>query len=200
MSNLKIIQLLKQSIMKESLNQKTSYWNERWIKYEDEHETKRFDYYFSDYGRIKSVHKITKVERILRGSKNGGFSCLYIRFRDSKSKVIMTHIFVAENFIGKNPFTEPASVIHINGDKTNNHFKNLKWATKKESFQKMINAEGFDRNIWTTRAKLTESKVRMLKKFLKNGKTKKTILAKQFGITTMQINRIERGENWAHVK
>ncbi len=186
--------------MKESVNHNISFWNERWIKYEDEHQTKWLDYFISDYGRMKSIHKKTKVERILRGSKNGGFSCLYIRFRDHKPKVVMIHMFVADKFIGKNPFDEPAGVVHVNGDKTNNHYKNLKWETKRESFEKMINAEGFNRDRWRTRAKLTESKVRMLKKFLKQGKTKKTILARQFGITTMQINRIERGENWGHVK
>jgi predicted DNA binding protein len=51
-------------------------------------------------------------------------------------------------------------------------------------------------------AKLTESKVRLLKKkiFDPNRKTRLKMLAKQFGISEMQLYRIKSGENWGHVK
>ena len=48
--------------------------------------------------------------------------------------------------------------------------------------------------------KLTASKVKLLKDCLRKGKTKKKILAKQFGISMTQVKRIERGENWKEIK
>jgi len=51
-----------------------------------------------------------------------------------------------------------------------------------------------------TNAKLTETDVIRLKKKLKRGKNPLYKIAKEFGITHTQLNRIRRGENWAHIK
>ncbi|MHA7843264.1 MAG: hypothetical protein ACX93I_08095 [Winogradskyella sp.] len=50
-------------------------------------------------------------------------------------------------------------------------------------------------------AKLSENNVRLIKKMLKNPnrKTRLKMIAKQFGISTTQLKRIETGENWGHV-
>ena len=51
-----------------------------------------------------------------------------------------------------------------------------------------------------TNAKLTETQVIRLKKKLIRGKNPLYKIAKEFGITHTQLNRIRRGENWGHVK
>jgi len=51
-----------------------------------------------------------------------------------------------------------------------------------------------------TNAKLTETQVIRLKKKLKRGKNPLYKIAREFGITHTQLNRIRRGENWGHVK
>jgi predicted DNA binding protein len=50
--------------------------------------------------------------------------------------------------------------------------------------------------------KLTSTQVMLLKKILSdpNRKTRLKILAKQFGVTTMTLQRIKTGENWGHIK
>jgi predicted DNA binding protein len=50
--------------------------------------------------------------------------------------------------------------------------------------------------------KLTSTQVMLLKKkiFDPNRKTRLKFLAKQFGISEMQLYRIKSGENWSHVK
>jgi len=187
--------------MKEETNKVKSHWNERWVKFEKEgYETKRCDYYISDHGRIKSVYKTSGTERLMNGSKNNyDFIMVPLKLRDNKFHTINLHIFVAEHFVPKEENDE--FVVHIDCNKANNHYKNLKWYTKEDVVKLRTERGHYDHFIkGIPGAKLTESKVRMLKRFLKNGKTKKTILAKQFGITTMQINRIERGENWGYVK
>jgi hypothetical protein len=44
--------------------------------------------------------------------------------------------------------------------------------------------------------------VRRLKKILNdpNRRTRLKIIAKRFGVTTMQLRRIKTGENWSHVE
>ena len=51
-------------------------------------------------------------------------------------------------------------------------------------------------------SKLTEGRVRLRKKkiFDPNRKTRMRLIAKQFGISEMQLYRIKSGENWGHVK
>ena len=49
------------------------------------------------------------------------------------------------------------------------------------------------------RAKLTPTKVMLLKKLLNEGKPMKR-LVKLFKVTDTQILRIKRGENWANIK
>ena len=54
----------------------------------------------------------------------------------------------------------------------------------------------------TPSAKLTETQVIRLKKklFDPNRRTRLKILAKQFGVSEMQLHRIKTGENWGHIK
>ena len=49
-------------------------------------------------------------------------------------------------------------------------------------------------------AKLTETDVMRLKKKLSRSKNKLYLIAKEFGITHTQLNRIRSGENWGHIK
>ena len=51
-----------------------------------------------------------------------------------------------------------------------------------------------------TSYKLTEGKVKIIKRQLKNKRTRITMIAKRFGVSDMQIHRIKSGENWGHVK
>jgi transcriptional regulator with PAS, ATPase and Fis domain len=52
----------------------------------------------------------------------------------------------------------------------------------------------------TKNYKLTETKVIMIKKMLQHDNTRLKMIAKQFGITHTQLNRIRSGENWGYVK
>ena len=116
---------------------------------------------------------------------------------------------MAEFFIPKTS-EEQQHVIHLDYVRDNDSVSNLRWATYEEmmehrkksphvirSMQKLLefnlNADG---------RKLTVTRVIHLKKLLKNPnqKTRIKMLAKQFGISEMQVNRIKRGENWGHIK
>ncbi len=119
----------------------------------------------------------------------------------------LIHRWVAEYFIDK-PSDENAVVAHLDYYKLNNHFSNLKWMTKEES---TIHQRSSPMVIASRKArigkrfegtkpyKLTESKVKLIKKKINQGIPLRK-LAKTFNITETQLLRIKRGENWGDVK
>jgi len=76
------------------------------------------------------------------------------------------------------------------------------WASRAEwskLHKKLGTFEGLDRR-GGYNSKLTEAKVRTIKKALKAGNKTKTSLGLKYGVSITQINRIQSGENWGHVK
>ena len=59
-----------------------------------------------------------------------------------------------------------------------------------------------EHNIKSDGRKLTVVKVMLIKKLLAkpDRKTRLKMIAKQFGVSEMQISRIKSGENWGHIK
>ena len=127
---------------------------------------------------------------------------------DTKKRTVHFHMLihrkVAEYFC-KKPSDKHTIVGHLDYDKLNNKSNNLKWMTPEENYSHQQNspyviAEKKERrNDKSRNAKLTITKVMLLKKLLNQGKPMRT-LVKQFKITDTQIIRIRRGENWADIK
>jgi hypothetical protein len=117
---------------------------------------------------------------------------------------------VAEYFL-KKPGKNYDYVVHIDHSKTNNNVKNLKWVTYEEQRAHSAQSDASKANAirlsqWSRITgkgkKLTEAKVRAIKKQLEDPKKKVKMkqLADQFEITPMQLYRIKSGENWGWVK
>ena len=176
-----------------------SFWNERWIPVKFKRDTCQTAYEISNYGRIKSIHKLNGKTRQLKGSTiERGFKVLNVRLEDNSRDSVMVHRFVAEHFINR-PSADHKYVIHIDGDKTNNKWNNLQWITHEEWVTHMLNTpkrKASDRN---RKWKLTEAQVKMIKRMLKRGKTKMPIIARKFGISVTHVKRIASGENWKDV-
>ncbi len=182
-----------------------SFWNERWVKVAPENGDEiNNEYFLSDYGRVKRFIPDLGEELLNVRIDQGGFRRVIISVVNSEKRKAFTfpiHKKIAEYFVKKkNP--DAKFVLHIDDNKDNNHYKNLKWVTRDE-----LTVRWRERGVFNFRngnnfsaTKMTESRVRLLKKKIKEGKTKKKILARQFNISYMQLNRIERGENWGHVK
>ena len=97
-------------------------------------------------------------------------------------------------------------VIHKDFDKKNNKVENLMYVDRKEL------TEHNKKNPAVIAAKkkalknpkyskLTAGRVKLIKQkiFDPNRKTRMRMIAKQFGISEMQLYRIKSGENWGHV-
>lgn len=180
-----------------------SFWNEKWVDIPfPEVETQPL-YQVSNYGRLKSFQNDPKEGDIIGGSKIQGYKSLNIRAKGNKSLNRYVHKLVAIFFAPKDENPDKKFVLHLDHDKLNNHWENLKWATRNEmTLHNRENPAVIDRVIpkRTKNYKLTESKVIMIKKMLRSDKNRLKMIAKQFGITHTQLNRIRSGENWGYVK
>lgn len=185
-----------------------NYWDEQWksVKFDGLHREEKYE--VSNYGRIRRWDKKSEEWKINKPANVNGYA--YFSFRadpDESQRRRITksvHRLVAEIFCER-PSEKHDNVIHLDFNKWNNHFQNLKWATRQELFdhsQKSPNTKlAIERRKGEiTNSKLTETEVIRLKKKLKRGKNPLYKIAREFGITHTQLNRIRRGENWGHIK
>jgi hypothetical protein len=190
------------------------FWDEEWKAIDLGEDKLRYNYAISNYGRLASYTDSIEEGKLLKGSLVDGYPVFRYKqfYREAdkttiKNKQMFIHKLVASYF--GSPSCENASyVIHKDFNKLNNHAENLQWAEKRE----MEIHQQKNPNVLLAREKrkevkpykghkLTATQVKRLKKkiFDPNRKTRLKILAKQFGISEMQLYRIKSGENWSHV-
>lgn len=185
------------------MKKNVSFWNEKWIDIPFEEVENPPLYKISNYGRLKSFQNDLANGTIINGSKIQGYKSLNIRVQGNKSLNRYVHKLVAQFFLANESDENKKFVLHIDYDKLNNHWENLKWATREEMTVHNRDNPAVKGKVIPKRTKnykLTESKVIMIKKMLKSDKSRLKMIAKQFGITHTQLNRIRSGENWSHVK
>ena len=176
--------------------------NEAWKKVKTNGNTKKMNYLISSSGRIKSVDKNTKSEHLIKGTfTKGGYHQFNIKLEDEDRQTFYVHREVAKLFLGKKKKGQEF-VCHKDGKKSNNKLKNLMWATREEwsALHKKLGTYANREYSGTYNSKLTEAKVRAIKKSLKAGRKTKTAIANKYGISITQVNRIASGENWGRVK
>jgi len=176
-----------------------NYRNEKWkvIQFDGKiSENEKFK--ISNYGRILNCKE--SVEKIVKSYYINGYQNLPLKQKlNGKSTSRYVHKLVAEHFLEQN---DGIYVVHLNYDKTDNRVSNLRWATKREK-----EIHQFSNPIYKTRtgkrtySKLTENRVRLIKRKINdpNRRTRMKMIAKQFGISEMQLYRIKSGENWSSV-
>ena len=186
----------------------TTYYDEKWkpVYFEGIDSNERYE--ISNYGRIRRFEQKKNDWKIQKPANVNGYA--YFSFRteedpNGKNRITKSlHRIVAEEFIGPCK-GDRDNVIHLDFDKWNNQVSNLKWVTRKEMFEHSRKsprtALAIERRKGEiTNSKLTATDVMRLKKKLKRGKNPLYKIAKEFGITHTQLNRIRRGENWSHIK
>jgi hypothetical protein len=176
------------------------------------HESLKNKYAISNRGRLISFTTNMQKGRLLEGGKVDGYKILRYSIREAdklKYKYKFFYKLVAEAFLPKEN-EEQTFVLHLDYVRDNDLLRNLKWATREE----MIAHSNRSPHVQAARekfvseklgskavAKLDSTQVMRIKKLLAlpDQKTRKSMIAKQFGITTMQLRRIETGENWGYV-
>lgn len=152
-------------------------------------------YALTNYGRVISFTKTHDDGIFLKPGFIRGYPSMSFRVKGGR-KTFLIHRLVADFFL-KKPSSQHRFILHLNHKKEDNYANNLKWATAEEK-NKHIRIDRKKNEIGNY--KLTADRVRMIKKKMLTGKTRLKIIAKQFGVSDMQIHRIKTGENWGHVK
>ena len=169
-------------------------------------------YAVSNYGRMVSFTDEIKYGRLLKGTFSEGYKVFRFKiYRDKK--MLNSHLFrykvVAQHFVPKTS-EDQIYVIHIDHQRSNDDFRNLKWVTETERLEHsqrspLVIQARINRLQPATAInghKLTVTRVMLIKKLLANPKqtTRLKMIAKQFGVSEMQIRRIKSGENWGYIK
>jgi hypothetical protein len=164
-------------------------------------------YSISNYGRIVSFKETFNDGNVLKGGNVQGYKTFHYKIQ-SNGKIKNYYVFigklVAENFLTKTS-DEQTYVLHLDYARDNDKWTNLQWATRPEMLahaQKSPHVIAAKKIPRLGIGKLTSTQVIHLKKRLldPNRKTRVKMLAKQFGVSEMQIHRIKSGENWGHIK
>ncbi|NIJ43827.1 hypothetical protein FHR24_000266 [Wenyingzhuangia heitensis] len=155
----------------------------------------------SNFGRVLNCKE--EEEKLHTKNLINGYPAVPVRQLVNRKKTSrFVHKIVAEHFLEKEE--EDKYVIHLDYDKLNNHVSNLKWATKREKELHQFKNPVFIEAVKNKKVnyKLDEGKVKIIKRKLASTKssTRLKMIAKQFGVSDMQIHRIKTGENWGHVK
>jgi len=149
------------------------------------------------YEGLYEVSNLGKVQSISRQGTQGKVLFVYPHPKSgylitniSKNgirKIKKIHHLVLEAFIG--PCPKGMECRHLNGNKTDNYFKNLAWGTRQENV--------YDKILHKT-VKLTTKQIKEIKNatgsygFLKE-------IALKYGVCRGTVYRIRNGKYWQHV-
>lgn len=179
-----------------------AYRNEQWKLFEKEnYNVEKEKIYISNYGRVKKEISENEYQLLKIGHINNFETFSYPKKGSKKRANFYVHKAVGILFLNKK--NDEKFVIHLNHNLTDNYYQNLKWVNQKGlTAHQVTNPKRIAKFGIKPGAKLTEGKVRIIKKKLldPNRRTRLRIIASQFGITTTQLDRIKSGENWGEIK
>ena len=161
-------------------------------------------YQVSNRGRVRSVDRVVENRGFPRNQRGKTIKLRSTPFgyldvglhKEGKYKRCRVHRLVAEAFID-NPENKP-EVNHDDGDKTNNHVRNLYWATRKENMDHavatgLLNVKGENNYI----NKLTQEEVKNIISTLQNTNQSIISIAKDYNINRQSIYNINTGISWS---
>lgn len=143
--------------------------------------------------RAKNGGLAIRKGRILRQVvKANGYA--YVTLTTASKRAQLTvHSLVARTFIGPRPVG--MNVLHSDGDKTNNYWKNLRYATQAENHADTLIHGRRPRGSTHPGAVLTEQDILAIRA----SKQKGVDLAAAYGVTNSHISRVRRRRIWKHI-
>lgn len=157
------------------------------------------EYQVSDQGRVRRV-------AAGQGARPGLVRKQYADESGRKSVVLcqnntsvrfLVHRLVAAAFL-PDPSPERTEVAHNNGVNSDNRFSNLRWATPKENTADKVLHGTQTRGENHPVARLTEADVCAIR--ASAAKQSQRSVAREFGVSPAQVNRIVHGKRWSHVR
>lgn len=143
--------------------------------------------YIGPCGRIYKAGTVSKCHK----EKRTG----YWTYSLGRTKKERAHVLVALAFIGPKPFPN-AQVAHWDGNPDNNHYSNLRWATRKENAEDSIRHRTSTFGERNPRAKYTLELVRLIRKRYATENIEQKQLAREYGISPSMANQILNKRCW----
>lgn len=171
---------------------------------------------YEDRFQITSDGRVRSKSRAVNSPAAGGMRIIKGKWRsianvkgyaavqatiDGTRKTLYVHRAIAELFV-PNPDSKP-HVNHIDGNKSNNDPANLEWCTHQENMSHAF-ATGLTplpatgKGESSPSAKLTDEKVREVKRRLAIGDTHREI-ARDLSVSSGTIGFISAGKTWSHI-
>lgn len=152
-------------------------------------------YYVTHRGDIIRNNKVLKQS--FNQIKNGYLTVTLCEY--GKPKKFYVHRLVAKAFV-PNKSNRP-HINHKDGNKSNNHYKNLEWCTQKENnrhSRKIGTTNDYGEN--SKNSKLSLNDIKAIKILLKENKYTGVSIAKLFGVSSSCIYQIKAGRRWNHLQ
>ena len=169
----------------------TDYTNERWESIEGFP-----SYVISDHGRVKRAvtNGRWKKGQFIRSAINRKGYVMHSLCENAVRHNKRLARLVIEAFVGKRPFPN-YECAHNDGDKRNNHFENLRWATHKDNINdKWLHGTMLLGNKCNG-AKLTELQVIDMRQSLEPAHD----LASRLGVSVHTVKLIRKRKSWVHI-
>lgn len=160
-------------------------------------------YEISEYGNIRSKNMIVgaksgktavrKGRTLALARKTNGYLAVTLTNGSARPQICV-HRLVARAFIGEAPIG--LHVLHSDGNKTNNHYSNLRYGTEMEN---AVDTLKHGRRKFGKRhpnAKLDEDAVMHIRTSNRSG----VVLAKMYGVSKSHISSVRRGRSWKHME
>jgi len=159
-------------------------------------------YEISEFGEVRSkdmlvgakngATAIRKGRALAQVRKNNGYLCVTLTDGTNRPQISI-HRLVARAFIGECPIG--LHVLHCDGDKTNDHYTNLRYGTPADNVAdtKRHGRQRF--GALHPSAKLDDDAVLHIRSTNRNDVT----LARMYGVTPAHISAIRRRRVWTHI-
>lgn len=126
-----------------------------------------------------------------------GYSLVFLS-TPNKRGYYWVHRLVMEAFVGK--IRKGYQVNHRNGIKADNRVENLEQVTGAENMRHAVENGLIPRGTETHNARLSDARVRQIRKEYSFRRVTLRHFAEKFGVGTSTIYHVLRGENWRHLR
>lgn len=153
------------------------------------------NYEISEDGDLRHTDPVKPGHRkgqVIIGSWKSGYRTYWLLNRQ-----FYAHRLVCEAFHGPPPVGR-FNCAHYDGNPSNNHYTNLRWASQKENAADAIRHGTIARGSRSGTAKLTEDQATEIRSLVSSGMAHWRI-AQQFGCSRENVRRIAAGIQWAHL-
>ncbi len=164
------------------------------------------DYEVSESGDVRRLTSSpTRVAGWrLRGFVNSdGYLAYALLDPTGLKRAVTAHVLVATAFLGARP-SSAHEVAHDNGSRVECHYRNLRWATRKENHSDIQVHGTALKGVKNGRAKITEQDVTDIRReyvAIKNSRGTRSVaeLDVRYGIHRATVLGIAKGKTWKHL-